>query len=64
MAEYEISSLEHETLLFVVASTFGNGDPPENGEVSAEQHVVVMNMSMHYIEINNIDIEVLKYIES
>lgn len=36
MAEYDISSLEHEALLFVIASTFGNGDPPENGEVSTE----------------------------
>ena len=44
MAEYEISSLEHETLLFVVASNFGNGDPPENVELSGEKHVVVRNM--------------------
>lgn len=33
MADYDISSLEHEALLFVIVSTFGNGDPPENGEV-------------------------------
>jgi nitric-oxide synthase, brain len=36
MAEYDISSIEHEALLFVVASTFGNGDAPENGEQFAD----------------------------
>uniref|UniRef100_A0A8C5XX76 Nitric oxide synthase 3 n=1 Tax=Microcebus murinus TaxID=30608 RepID=A0A8C5XX76_MICMU len=32
MDEYDVVSLEHETLVLVVTSTFGNGDPPENGE--------------------------------
>jgi sulfite reductase alpha subunit-like flavoprotein len=34
MQDYDMSSIEHEALLLVVTSTFGNGDPPENGEVS------------------------------
>lgn len=33
MEEYDISNIEHEALLLVITSTFGNGDPPENGEV-------------------------------
>lgn len=37
MDEYDMSSIEHEAVLLVVTSTFGNGDPPENGHVS-EQH--------------------------
>ncbi|XP_063820406.1 nitric oxide synthase 1 isoform X2 [Pseudophryne corroboree] len=32
LEEYDIVHLEHETLVLVVTSTFGNGDPPENGE--------------------------------
>ncbi|KAK9703975.1 FAD binding domain [Popillia japonica] len=32
MSDYDISNIEHEALLLVVTSTFGNGDPPENGE--------------------------------
>ncbi|XP_062424602.1 nitric oxide synthase 3 isoform X2 [Rhea pennata] len=32
MDEYDVVSLEHETLVLVVTSTFGNGDPPECGE--------------------------------
>ena len=33
MEDYDVAHLEHETLLLVVTSTFGNGDPPENGEL-------------------------------
>ncbi|XP_072115018.1 nitric oxide synthase 1-like [Mobula birostris] len=36
MDEYDIVNLEHESLVLVVASTFGNGDPPENGEAFAD----------------------------
>lgn len=34
MADYDVINLEHEALVMIVTSTFGNGDPPENGEVS------------------------------
>uniref|UniRef100_A0A8D8YWA0 Nitric oxide synthase n=2 Tax=Cacopsylla melanoneura TaxID=428564 RepID=A0A8D8YWA0_9HEMI len=36
MDEYDMSSIEHEALILVVASTFGNGDPPENGQEFAQ----------------------------
>ncbi|GBP31541.1 Nitric oxide synthase [Eumeta japonica] len=36
MAEYDMFSIEHETLLLVVTSTFGNGEPPANGLAFAE----------------------------
>lgn len=38
MNEYDISELEHEALVLIVTSTFGNGDPPENGEVNYLSH--------------------------
>lgn len=37
MDAYDTLHLEHETLLLIVTSTFGNGDPPENGESFAKQ---------------------------
>ncbi|KAK3576127.1 hypothetical protein CHS0354_043096 [Potamilus streckersoni] len=36
MDAYDSIDLEHEALLLFVTSTFGNGDPPENGEVFAK----------------------------
>ena len=35
---YDVTSLEHESLVLVITSTFGNGDPPENGEVLSLQN--------------------------
>ena len=40
MDSYDIISLEHESLVLVITSTFGNGDPPENGEVSPTLRIV------------------------
>ncbi|XP_028400716.1 nitric oxide synthase, brain-like isoform X2 [Dendronephthya gigantea] len=37
MADYDFSDMEYEELLLVVTSTFGNGDPPENGESYAHE---------------------------
>ena len=37
MDSYDTFNLEHEALLLLVTSTFGNGDPPENGESFARQ---------------------------
>ncbi|KAJ1063237.1 hypothetical protein K5549_013102 [Capra hircus] len=45
MDEYDVVSLEHEALVLVVTSTFGNGDPPENGESFA---AALMEMSGPY----------------
>ncbi|KAJ0180349.1 hypothetical protein K1T71_003753 [Dendrolimus kikuchii] len=36
MSEYDMFSIEHETLLLIVTSTFGNGEPPANGVAFAE----------------------------
>ena len=33
MDDYSHPDLENEQLVLIVTSTFGNGDPPENGEV-------------------------------
>ena len=32
MKDYDVAKMEFEDLILVVASTFGSGDPPDNGE--------------------------------
>ncbi|KAL4224321.1 Nitric oxide synthase [Mactra antiquata] len=41
MEDYDVSELEHEQLVLIVTSTFGNGDPPEKGEGFAK-HLLEM----------------------
>lgn len=40
MVDYDVVNLEHETLLLIVTSTFGNGEHPDNGEVRNSQMVI------------------------
>lgn len=47
MEEYDIVHLEHEALVLVVTSTFGNGDPPENGEVRGNAPALAWDSSPH-----------------
>lgn len=47
MEDFDIQSLEYESLVLVVTSTFGNGDPPENGEGFAKN---LQKMSVEYME--------------
>ncbi|CAL1539173.1 unnamed protein product [Lymnaea stagnalis] len=47
MEDYDVSSLEHESLVLVVTSTFGNGEPPENGLVSVNNVPCPMSLLCH-----------------
>ncbi len=38
MSDYDVENLERESLVIIVTSTFGNGEGPENGEVSPFLH--------------------------
>uniref|UniRef100_A0A8D2MQE1 Nitric oxide synthase n=1 Tax=Zonotrichia albicollis TaxID=44394 RepID=A0A8D2MQE1_ZONAL len=47
MDEYDVVHLEHETMVLVVTSTFGNGDPPENGEPGGAPSVSLAAVVVH-----------------
>nr|AAX85386.1 inducible nitric oxide synthase form A [Carassius auratus] len=48
MEDYNFSELEKESLLFVVTSTFGNGDCPGNGE-SFKKQLLSLNNLRHQV---------------
>ena len=39
MESYNVANLQHEELVLIVTSTFGNGEPPNNGVAFAENLV-------------------------
>ena len=41
MEEYAHPEMENEQLVLIVTSTFGNGDPPENGEVNKKWRAIL-----------------------
>lgn len=59
MSDYDISNIEHEALLLVVTSTFGNGDPPENGEAFA-QNLYAMKMNETYTNSDKLNLTTSK----
>lgn len=50
MKDYDVVDLENETLLLIVTSTFGNGDPPENGK---EFKKILIDMQKERSLLNN-----------
>ncbi|XP_033627460.1 nitric oxide synthase, brain-like [Asterias rubens] len=54
MDDYDVADLEHESLLLVVASTFGNGDPPDNGQ-SFARYLVQKSNAQQCKNMNNND---------
>ena len=56
MKEYEHAQLTHESLLLVVTSTYGNGEPPENG-TSFSSYLQSMKTSVDTRPLKNLGYE-------
>ena len=39
MEDYRVTDIENEQCVLVVASTFGNGEPPDNGQVRNDLYI-------------------------
>uniref|UniRef100_A0A2A4JQF6 Nitric oxide synthase n=1 Tax=Heliothis virescens TaxID=7102 RepID=A0A2A4JQF6_HELVI len=50
MSDYDMFSIEHETLLLIVTSTFGNGEPPANGVDLAEHLLQMLNIEQENLD--------------
>ena len=59
MEEYAHPEMENEQLVLIVTSTFGNGDPPENGEVNEKitcniKLVNFLRTEFHFLNVTKI----------
>ena len=42
MEDYRVTDIENEQCVLVVASTFGNGEPPDNGQVRNDLYIYII----------------------
>lgn len=47
MSDYNKSLIANESLVIFVTSTFGNGDPPENGEVNIYIYMKIIHINKY-----------------
>ena len=45
MCDYDVTDLVKEDIILVVSSTYGNGDPPDNGKVNT--HLIPIIVKVH-----------------
>ena len=53
MADYDTSNLKYQQVIIAVASTFGEGEPPANGE-SFQKNLQEMKKKQDKISLNGI----------
>ena len=58
MADYDVKNLKHQSLVVIVTSTFGNGEGPENAEVSLllfhlklSGHITQLNLTVIWLSV-------------
>ncbi|XP_022236006.1 nitric oxide synthase, salivary gland-like, partial [Limulus polyphemus] len=54
MEDYDVRNLEQESLFIVVTSTFGNGNPPDNGKVACSSYNFALSSDASMISLESV----------